>query len=181
LERLIDFIAYFEVLERDARTDDRLAVCRLSAIDTHHLLQSDFHDAAKRASPSCMYTGYCVILLVIDDDRDAVGCGYAQTIARKVGDERINTFEQILAFGLGHTDEMGIYFANESGMYLMGIDKILKRNAYFVGKYLAVGYYGFFLVSAKGVGIELAVSPLAETTFTHGGESPYTRVNVVFE
>ena len=31
-ERLIDFIAYFEVLESDARTDDRLAVCRLCAI-----------------------------------------------------------------------------------------------------------------------------------------------------
>ena len=102
LESLIHLIAYLEMLQRDTRTYHCLQLLWLRMIGESHLLDGLVDDACQRASPSGMDGCHGMVLLVIEQDWDAVGGGNTYAYALLIGHHGIYALENHLADVLRH-------------------------------------------------------------------------------
>ena len=90
LKSLIHFVAHFKRFERYSRANGGIEVLRLGAKGLCHGADCLLNNACNGAPPSCMNGCNGLLLRIIKQDRDAIGCRNTNAEATFLCDYRID-------------------------------------------------------------------------------------------
>ena len=170
LKSLIDLIAHLKAVEADARTNLSHHLMWLRAIHLHHFINSHFHDALYRSPPASMYSTDSLMLRVVEQYRDTVGCRDTDAYVADISHQGIHTLQLLLLFASRQIQKRLINGNHLCQMNLMWHQQPIVADLQQFTQRLTVLCDGFGLIATVTVDIEFTIVPLTITSTTGGAK-----------
>ena len=170
LKSLIDLIAHLEAIETDTWAYLGHHLLRLRAIRPRHLGDSSLYDALYSPPPASVNGTDGLMLRVVEQYRDTVGCRDTDAYVADISHQGIHTLQLLLLFASRQIQKRLINGYHFCQMNLMWHQQPIVADLQQFTQRLTVLCDGFGLIATVTVDIEFTIVPLTITSTTGGAK-----------